>query len=201
MAAQPDFLEAVSSDGRRVLEADLGDESPEAWIGRARASGAELLWLHTDADLAASGFERFPGYVRMRAQSPPAGEPLPRLAPESYAATLDGSYRGLWGHKLVSRDAGPPPGAVILALLDEREEPIGLCRVFPTERLVDAPGLFPHARIAALYERLLLGACHHLGPGTVDLESWGDTPDVIRRYADLGFEIVERTAGWELRPG
>jgi hypothetical protein len=39
-----DFLEAVSSDGRRVLEADLGDEAPDVWIQQARERDAELLW-------------------------------------------------------------------------------------------------------------------------------------------------------------
>ena len=199
VAGQPEFLEAVSSDGRRLLEAELGDQDVDEWISRARTVDAELLWLHTNADLAMSGFERFPGYVRMRTEAPPRGEPLPELEPELYAATLDGSYRGLWGHKLVSADAEPPPEAVIVVLSDEREKPVGLCTVYPAERLVDGPGVLPHARTTAAYTRLLLGACHRLGPGPVDLDSWGDSPVVIDAYQEVGFEIVERTAGWQLR--
>ena len=198
VADEPDFLVAMSSEGRRVFEADLGDREVAEWIERAHAAAAELLWLHTDVDLSAHNFERFPGYVRMRTETAPRGEPLPRLEPELYAATLDGSYRGLWGHKLVSEDAEPPPGAVILALHDERAMPVGLCTVYPTDRLVDGPGVLPDARATVAYTRLLRGACDRLSPGPVDLDSWGDSADVIDAYKELGFEIVERTAGWQL---
>jgi hypothetical protein len=182
-----------------VLEAELRDEEVSDWILRARAAGAELLWLHSNVDLAAHGFQRFPGYVRMRTESPPHGQPLARLQPKRYARTLDGSYRGLWGHKLVSKDARPPPAAGVLALCDELGEPVGLCTIYPAERLVDAPGVLPHARTAAAYARLLLGACAELPFGPIDLDSWGDSPTVIAAYEDLGFDIIERTAGWQLR--
>jgi hypothetical protein len=86
-----------------VLEADLGDVPPEDWIARARDRGAELLWLHAQADLSAYGFECFPGYVRLRAESPPHGQELPRLEPEHFAATQDAAFRGLWGHKVAIR--------------------------------------------------------------------------------------------------
>ena len=198
MAERAEFLEAISSDGRRVLEAEVVDEEGVgAWTVRARERHAELLWLHTNLDLSAYGFERFPGYVRMRTDSPPPGEPLPTLKPDQYASTLDGSYRGLWGHKLVVDTAEPPAGAVILALYDAAD-PVGLCTVYQGERLVDGPGVLPHARAAASYSRLLLGACAELGPGPIDLDSWGDPQAVIDAYAELGFEIVERVAGWQL---
>lgn len=193
-----EFLEAVSSDGRRVLEADLGDEAVGDWIARARQTGAELLWLHTDVDLTANGFERFPGYVRMRVERPPRGEHLPRLKPEHYVGTLEGAYRGLWGHKLVSPDAEPPPGAVVLGLYQGRE-PIGLCTAFTSERLVDGPGVLPDNRDASVYTRLLLGACAELGDGRVELDSWGDDAAVIDAYREIGFEIVDSAVGWQLR--
>jgi hypothetical protein len=198
VADRAEFVEAVSSDGRRVLEAELGDMQVDEWIVRAREVGAELLWLHTDVDFAADGFERFPGYVRMQTESPPHGDRLPRLKPEHYAQILDEAYHGLWGHKLVSPDAEPPPGAVVLGLY-ERLEPSGLCTIFPAERLVDGPGVLPHARSTAAYTRLLLGACAELGAGRIDLDSWGDCPTVIDAYRELGFDIVERASGWQLR--
>jgi hypothetical protein len=188
----------MSSDGRRVLEADLGDEQVGDWVARARERGAELLWLHTDVDLTANGFERFPGYVRMRTERRPRGEPLQRLGPADYARTLDGAYRGLWGHKLVSPDAVPPPGTVVLGLY-EGQEPIGLCTVFTAERLVDGPGVVPDKRTRAAYARLLLGACAELGAGRVDLDSWGDCEAVIGAYEEIGFAVVERSGGWQLR--
>jgi hypothetical protein len=185
-----------------VLEADLDDpHDADDLILRAREAGAELVWIHSNADLAAHGFERFPGYVRMRAEHPPAGRPLPPLEPEHYARTLDGSYRGLWGHKLVREDPRPPANTVVLGLHGESGEPTGLCIVDPAERLVDGPGVLPHARVPDAYERLLLGACAELGPGPIELDSWGDAPAVIDAYAALGFAIVERTAGWQLRLG
>jgi hypothetical protein len=64
---------------------------------------------------------------------------------------------------------------------------------------VDGPGLVPRARVPENYARLLLGACAALGPGHVDLDSWGDDVDVISAYVGLGFRIVEQTGGWELR--
>jgi len=198
VADRAEFLEAVSSDGQRVLEAELGDEAVGDWIGRAREAGAELLWLHTNVDLAAHGFKRFPGYVRMRTERPPRGEPLLRLKPEHYARTLEGAYRGLWGHKFISPDAEPSSGAVVLGLY-ERQEPIGLCTVFTAERLVDGPGVLPSSRDAAAYTRLLLGACADLGTGRIELDSWGDCPTVIDAYREVGFEVVERTGGWQFR--
>ena len=195
-----DFLEAVSSDGRRVLEADLGDESPAVWVERAREREVELLWLHTDRDLSREGFERFPGYARLRAESPPRGEPLPRLRPEHFAATQDAAFRGLWGHKLVATDAAPPTGAIVLGLY-ERDEPVGLCTIFPADRLVDGPGVLRDARSPDAYTRLLVAACAELGPGSVDVDSWGDDPAVIVAYENLGFAVVERNGGWQLQLG
>jgi len=181
-----------------VLEAELGDRPPETWIAEARKRGAEMLWLHANDDLAALGFERFPGYVRLRAESPPPGEPLPRLEPAHYTATQDGAFRGLWGHKLVTPDTAPPDGRVVLGLY-ESERPVGLCTVFPAERLVDGPGVVTGERVATKYVRLLLGACAELGPGSVDVDSWGDDPTVTAAYEALGFAVVERVAGWQLR--
>jgi hypothetical protein len=198
VADRAEFLEAVSSDGRRVLEAELGDEQVDEWIVRGREVGAELLWLHTNVDLAAAGFERFPGYVRMRAELPPRGELLPRLKPEHYARTLDRAYRGLWGHKLVSSHAEPPPQAVVVGLY-ERDNPIGLCTVFTAERLVDAPGVVREKRNVTGYTSLLLGACAELGAGRIDLDSWGDCPAVVDAYQAIGFEIVEHVGGWQLQ--
>lgn len=154
--------------------------------------------MASDLDLTANGFERFPGYVRMRTDSPPQGAPLPQLKPEHYCRTMDGAYRGLWGHKLVPRDAEPPPGAIVLGLY-QRHEPIGVCTVLTAERLIDGPGVLPHARHAAAYTRLLLGACAELGAGGIDLDSWGDSPTVINAYEEAGFDVAEHVGGWQLR--
>ncbi len=194
----PELLFGVSTDGAKVAEAELEDGDPIPLVEAARSAGAELLWIHSNADLAPLGFACMPGYVRLRAGSPPAGRELPRLAAADYAATLDRAYRGLWGHKQVAPDAVPPDGTVVVGLY-EVGEPVGLCTVFPAERLVDSPGVVPGAREAPVYAQLLRGACAVLGSGPVELDSWGDAAEVIEAYAALGFEPVARVAGWELR--
>ena len=193
-----ELLLGVSSDGVRVAETDAGAASVEALANEARDRGAELLWVHSDDDLSALGLARAAGYVRLRADRCPAGAPLPLLAREDYPRLLDAAYRALWGHKQVAPDAAPPEGAVVVSLV-EQGEPVGLCTVLPAERLIDGPGLVPGRRLPELYATLLLGACARLGPGPVDLDSWGDGPDVIRAYQEAGFAVVDRVGGWELR--
>jgi hypothetical protein len=193
-----DVLTGVSSDGVSFVEAELGNGDPEDVVEQARERGTTLVWVHTNSDLSRFGFSRRSGYVRLHTEAVPSGEALSRLADTDYARTLAGAYRGLWGHRQVAADAIPSPGAVVLGLHDGAE-PIGLCRVFPEERLVDGPGLLPEARDAGSYARLLLGACAVLGPGPADLDSWGDSADVISAYVGLGFAVVEQIGGWELR--
>lgn len=195
-----DWLMAVTSEGATVAETDLGDAAPDDLVAEARAHGAELLWVHTNVDLSPFGFNRFPGYARLRAESPADGEPLAALADAHYAQTMDRAYRGLWGHKQITSAASPPDGAAVIGLVDD-DEPIGLCTVFVSDRLVDGPGLVPGARVPSNYLRLLSGACAVLGPGPIDLESWGDPDELLDGYGVLGFAPVERTHGWGMRLG
>jgi hypothetical protein len=193
-----ELLIGVSSEGVTVAEAELGDEDPGNLIEEARERGAELLWLHTNADLSRIGFSATSGYVRMHAAVAPRGEQLPELAERDYASTLERAYRGLWGHKQVAAEATPPDDAVVVGLYDG-EVAIGLCTVFTRERLVDGPGVVSEARKPSNYARLLLGACAVLGPGSVDVDSWGDCVEAIDEYAALGLVAVERIGGWELQ--
>lgn len=181
-----------------MAEAEASRENAPAYVAAARERGAELLWLHSDDDLAPLGFARRPGYVRLHADEAPLGDDLHDVPEAHYAAVLDAAYRGLWGHKQVAADATPPPGAVVAAL-HEAGTPIGLCTVFPDGRLVDGPGVAAGHRRAANYARLLAGACTRLGRGPVDVDTWGDAPEVIAAYEKLGFSVVEQTGGWELR--
>jgi hypothetical protein len=182
----------LSVDGRHVVEREsfaLGD------VEAARAEGAELLWVHTNEDLGAHGFRRAGAYVRMHADAVPVRprvEP-PLLEERDYAEVLARAYVGLWGHKHVSPLAVPPDGVVVVGV-----PVVGLCRVFVTERLIDGPGVLPEGRSPDAYASLLLSACKMLGDGPADLDSWGDSDDVIDAYEDLGFDVVERVQGWEL---
>jgi hypothetical protein len=182
----------ISVDGRPIVE--LEAFSPDDGDA-ARAAGAQAVWVHTNDDLAAHGFRRAGAYVRMHADEVPLRtrvEP-PLLEERDYAEVLARAYAGLWGHKLVSPLAQPPEDAVVVGV-----PVVGLCRVWPEQRLIDGPGVLPEGRSADAYASLLLSACKVLGPGPADLDSWGDDEETIEAYEDLGFDVVERVQGWEL---
>ena len=182
----------ISVDGKRVVETEsfaAGDEEA------ARAEGAELLWAHTNDDLSAHGFRRAGSYVRMHADEVPVrsrAEPA-LLEERDYAEVLSRAHAGLWGHKHVSPLEQPPEDAIVVGV-----PVVGLCRIWPAARLIDAPGVLPEGRSVDAYASLLVWACKVLGAGPADLDSWGDADDVIEAYEDLGFDVVERVQGWEL---
>jgi hypothetical protein len=181
----------MSVDGRPIVEAESFASGDEA---AARAAGAELLWVHSNDDLSAHGFRRAGAYVRMRAEEVPLRGREPSILEErDYAEVFARAYSGLWGHKYVSPLAEPPESAVVVGL-----PVVGLCRVFPAERLIDGPGVLPEGRSADAYASLLVAACAVLDAGPADLDSWGDAEETIEAYEDLGFDIVERVQGWEL---
>jgi hypothetical protein len=182
----------MSVDGRPVVEAEgfaAGD------LETARAAGAELLWVHTNDDLSAHGFRRAGAYVRMHADEVPVRKRQPSFIEErDYAEVLARAYAGQWGHKHVSPLAQPPEGAIVVGV-----PVVGLCTVSLATRLIDGPGVLPEGREPDAYASLLVSACTVLGAGPADLDSWGDADETIEAYEDLGFDVVERVQGWELR--
>jgi hypothetical protein len=181
----------TSVDGRPVVEAESFAPGDDA---AARAAGAELLWVHANDDLSAHGFRRAGAYVRMHAGEVPVRKREPSFIEErDYAEVLARAYSGLWGHKHVSPLAEPSEGAVVVGV-----PVVGLCRVFPADRLIDGPGVLPEGREPDAYASLLVSACAVLGAGPADLDSWGDADETIEAYEDLGFDVVERVQGWEL---
>ena len=188
MAVEP----VVSADGRSVVE--LESFAPDD-AAAARAAGAELLWVHTNDDLSPHGLRQAGAYVRMHADEVPvrASRTVPLLEERDYPEVLARAYRGLWGHKHVSPLAEPPADAVIVGI-----PVVGICRVWPADRLIDGPGVLPEGRSPDAYASLLLSACAVLGEGPADLDSWGDDEEVLEAYEDLGFDVVERVQGWEL---
>jgi len=187
-----------SADGRLVAMAALRDGSPPApAIAEARAGGAVELWAYGHG-LDQHGFEPANGYARLHADALPSGEPLPDSDDlDGIVGLLERCYVGLWGHWLPDRElvaqtvAKPHVRHVVLA-----EE--GVCRVDVSGRLIDAPGLVPEARSPERYARLVLGAAALLGTGPADLESWGDPPETIGAYEELGFRAEVRLQGWRL---
>lgn len=192
-----DLRIGISADGRSVAEAELDGDDPAALVAEARERGAEVIWLEAEADLSSLGFTPARGYARLHAEAVPAGAPLAALAPVDYGTTLALAYLGLWGHKAVAPDAPPPAGATIVGLY-RGAKPIGLCRVFPVERRIDGPGVVPGHRVTGNYVLLLRGACAVLGDGPADLETWGESAEVIGAYLELGFALVEETRAWAL---
>lgn len=191
------LIEAVSVDGLRVVEAELEPgQNVKALVAEARGLGAQLLWVLDDGDLEPHGFHAAGVYVRMHADRIPAGESLPPLRAEDYAPTLVRACAGLWGHKQVRPNAVPPTGAVIVGLSEDGQI-VGLCRVFPKERLID-PGVVPEARTTERYARLLAAGCAVLGPGGAAIDSWGDDGATLEAYRGFGFEVAEQIQGWEL---
>jgi hypothetical protein len=195
-----DIVLSRSTDGRRVAEVDLEDTTtPVAeLVDEARRRGAELVWAHGGRPDVA-GFVELPGYAHLHAENPVAGRPLPPIGADAYGPLLARAYLGQWGHKWVDPDRPlPTDGSVVLGLSEERE-PVGLCRVWPEQRVVDQPGVVPERRGAARTVRLLGAACALLGPGAVDVDSWGEAPEILEACASLGFAVTERQQGWELR--
>ena len=58
--------------------------------------------------------------------------------------------------------------------------------------------MLPAARSVDAYASLLLCACAVLGAGPAELDSWGDSDEVLEAYEDLGFDVVEQVLGWEV---
>jgi hypothetical protein len=192
------LAEARSADGARVAEVELESTAEvRPAVAAARRLGVERLWVHASADLEAFGFRPAGAYVRMHADEIHTASSWELLRDKDYAPTLARAYLGLWGHKLVLPEAEPPEGAVVVGVY-EQGRPIGLCRVFVADRLIDAPGVIPEARSPARYAGLLAAACATIGNGDASVDSWGDEDTTIEAYRSLGFEVVERVQGWEL---
>jgi ribosomal protein S18 acetylase RimI-like enzyme len=130
---------------------------------------------------------------------------------------MTSAYSGLWGHHVVDEEemahwllSRGPDG--IFLLFDARGNAVGMCLAEIREPqpvggsakpagYVDAPGIVPGRRDAALYVALLLTAMHWLraqAVGAIVLESTGDDDAILRRYTELGFATVRRAISYRL---
>jgi hypothetical protein len=194
-----ELLMGRDTEGRVVAEVDLDATAltvPEI-LDQARTRGAEVVWAH-GGNPERHGFVRRPGYARLHAEHPTAGEPLPAIEAAVYGPLLARAYLRQWGHKWVDPDRPLPTDGSVVLCLSEDGEPVGLCRVWADERLVDQPGVVPERRAAERSLRLLGAACALLGPGPVTVDSWGEAPEVLDACARLGFAVTEQQRGWEL---
>jgi hypothetical protein len=199
-----EILYAVSADGRSVAEAEVGDlAAARELVAAARTAGSALAWAHSAADLSSLGFRERPGFRRLTGPSRPG--PLPdgvcRLTEAQDTAELnEAAWRGQWGHKspLASAGVWPVPGLAgtpVLALHDG-ERITGICRLFPAEDTIDAPGLVEGGSEG--YGLLLAAGLTQLSAAEVTVLSWGDGPRRVQACEELGLTTQEYTPGWEL---
>jgi mycothiol synthase len=126
-----------------------------------------------------------------------------------YTQIMNRSYQGLWGHLQTSQEEHAqllpqlkqegifllfaPDGAVAGSCRGFMSEPLTARRGVPMA-YVDAPGVVPEYRSAGLYLPLLLTVLHWLlpqGPAAIELESWGDAPETLALYRQLGFTVIK----------
>ena len=136
---------------------------------------------------------------------------------EDFSLLLDmynQAFQGLWGHweKVTADDLHAilehQNAAGIFLLFTQTGEVVGTCRGEISEQLsmkngkqvgyLDAPGVVPEQRENNLYLPQLLHAAHWVRRQAsqtsiaIELESWGDSPQVLAAYQEIGFEEVKR---------
>ena len=130
---------------------------------------------------------------------------------------LNRGYAGLHGHHQTTEEAFGPylseldwDGCFLLFAPDGQIAGLGGAKVDldRTERngvltgRVDSPGLVPEHRSLALYEALLLAGVAYLrrsGAVRAELESWGDAPEVLALYQELGFVVLRQEVAYQRR--
>jgi hypothetical protein len=192
----------VSADGRTVAEAEVDDiGAAQELIAAAVIGDCELAWAHSAADLSAVGYAGQSGYRRLTGPARPA--PLPEgvtelTGHEDTAELCAAAYRGQWGHK--TPDTWPLPEFTGTKVLGLRRGGLiaGICRMIPATGQIDAPGLLEGQRDQSGYRLLLTGALSLVPAGQVTVDSWGDGPERVQVYEELGLTTDEYCPGWEL---
>jgi mycothiol synthase len=135
---------------------------------------------------------------------------------ELYTEAANQSFDGYWGHVHSTPDeiarfllhidhAGifllfAPDGSIAGTGRAELREPATLGDA-PTA-LVDAPGIVARYRQADLALPLVLTAIHWLlpkRPALIDLEAWGEAPEMLARYRELGFSVAKEEISYRRR--
>lgn len=133
---------------------------------------------------------------------------------EDFSLLLDmynRAFQGLWGHweHVTAEDlqeilAGQKPETIFFVVAHNGEV-VGTGRGEISEQLserrgtsigyLDAPGVVPEHRANGLYLPMLLRAVHLVrdrGIVDIEMESWGDDPQVLAQYQGVGFDIVHQ---------
>jgi len=153
-----------------------------------------------NADLLPSGFTILPYTV--------VSDPL------LLVAAYNTCYAEQWGHHQVTLEriekSLPHINADGLFMMFSSDHTLaGMCRSGQskqrTERngqttgYIDAPGVIPALRAPHLYGALLLHAAKWLRENNsiIELESWGDAPETIELYRELGFELLRQQDAYQ----
>jgi hypothetical protein len=205
------ILITYAANGELVAEVDFSAATVgvDEFIETADQAGASLLWAH-GGELADHGFRRVNGYVNLHADWTVDSDAACPVSSTGSVGTVDlkaepwlptEAFAGQWGHKRVDETTDlSDDGSVVLALA-ERGAYLGICTVWPASRLVDGPGVVPSARSARRKAQLLHAACALLGPGPIDMDTWGEDDESLAAYAACGFTIVVSEPGWERELG
>lgn len=174
------------------------------------------------------GFEPVATYTRMRlsdiqsfpAPALPEGftmrsyDQIEQL--DLYTEAINRCYEGYWGHiqgtqEDVARFLPRFNHAGIFLLFAPDGTIAGTCRADLNEQsedasesltaLIDAPGIVARYRDVDLALPLLLTAIHWVlrhHPATLELEAWGETPELLARYRSLGFTVTKEEISYRM---
>lgn len=126
---------------------------------------------------------------------------------------MNTGYADLFGHKVVTEDYVRSdmitrPHHSYLLLQSSTKAIVGLAQVYippnhdtiPKIGYLDAPGILPGHRQPMHYHLLAQAGVHFLQQAQVSeivMESWGDEPEVIAQYCELGFTIRRHFLAYE----
>lgn len=189
-----------AADGSVVVVVHLAGESEtsglEELVHEARIFNARVIWVFGGSIDPELGFIPTSGYVRLEAPLPPAPLMLPAPPNECVRDLQTTCFAGIWGRlEAVSRD----PASRYVGLYEQGRW-VGICQVHLIERWIDGPGVQPMLRTPERSAQLVRGAAAYLPRNrSVTLETWGESGQTLEAYGALGFEVIERLPGWELR--
>ena len=124
------------------------------------------------------------------------------------------AFQGLWGHydyvtsevmnNILANETNPEDNFLLFA---QNGDVVGTCRgeisEYMSERrgvrtgYLDAPGVVPEHRSKNLYLPLVLHIANWVRTQElidIEMESWGDDPQVLAQYQQVGFEIIHQQA-------
>ena len=195
-----DAVISRAADGSLVIVLNLIEPSEttdlEQLVREARSLNAQAIWVFGGSIDPGLGFVPTSGYVRLEAPAPPSGSLLPAPPSESIRDLQTTCFAGMWGHY---EPASHDPASRYVGLY-EKGRWVGICQIDLIERWIEGPGVHPLLRTPDRSAQLVRGAAAYLPQNCpVTLETWGESGKTLEAYRALGFEVIERLPGWELR--